>query len=104
MISEKPYKEGTIKLTWISSDENLNSKMFENINDALSEISSIKDGSNFLLMKLLKTDGVKYSWELLPYGDFKKYAIGKHIMDNKFKYIVGLSIFLIGLFIYNKKH
>ncbi len=104
MINEKPYKEGTIKLTWISSNDNLNSKMFDNVNDALKEIKLINDGNNFLLMKLLKTNGVKYSWELLPYGDFRKYKLGKHIIDNKFKYIIGASIFFIGLFFYYKKH
>ncbi len=100
-MDEKPYKEGTIKLTWTDKTDYtvLNSTMFNSIEEAMLKKDMFYSGKDFLLMELIKTDGNSYSWSVLPYGDFKNYKAGMHILDNKWKYLIGVG--LIGVLIYS---
>jgi len=98
MADELPYSVGTIKLTWIdpSNYEILNSAMFETIEGALSKAP--QDNENWLIFKLEKTDGVNYSWKLLPYGQYKEYISGMKFRDNKVLYYGGLALMIYGAF------
>ena len=56
MEKELPYKVGTIKLTWIDPNDytNLESKMFDSVDDALKNIpSEIKD-NEYMIFELKK--------------------------------------------------
>lgn len=103
-----PYKVGTIKLTWIDPDNYkiLSGKMFNTVDEALNNVPKSK-GDNWLLFKLLKTDGEEYNWELLPYGKYKGYEYGMKVRDNKLLYYGGISLMLLGAYyliiIANKK-
>ena len=103
-----PYKKGTIKLTWIDPDNYkiLNGKMFDSVDEALINIPKSK-GDNWLIFKLIKTDGKEYNWELLPYGKYKGYENGMKLRDNKLLYYGSISLMLLGAFylgtIINKK-
>ena len=105
-MEEKPYKEGTIKLTWITKDKVsiLNSTMFDNVQEALANRNNFYNGKDWLLMELIKTDGNTYEWKLLPYGDFKSYKIGMHIKDNKTNYLIGISLITVLLYFIFKKN
>lgn len=93
---ELPYNVGTIKFTWINPKnyEILESKMYNSISDALSNIPKSK-GNNWLMFKLVETDGVQYKWQLLPYGKHKGYIYGMKFRDNPIlKYgFIALAIF-----------
>jgi len=105
---DKPYQVGTIKLTWIDPDNYkiLSGKMFDTVEEALNNIPKSK-GNNWLLFKLLKTDGKEYNWELMPYGKYKGYENGMKLRDNKLLYYGSISLMLLGAFylikIANKK-
>jgi hypothetical protein len=43
-----------------------------------------------MLFELDKTDGVSYTWKLLPYGDYKQYLSSMKFRDNKFLFFGGL--------------
>lgn len=96
---EKPYREGTIKLTWIDPENYkiLNGKMFTSVNEALNSVPESK-GNNWLIFKLIKTDGQEYNWELLPYGKYKGYERGMKYRDNKFLYFGGVALMLLGAY------
>jgi hypothetical protein len=80
---ELPYKNGTIKLTWINPKDYriLHSQMFDSIAEALSNVPKSK-GNNWLLFELIETDGKKYKWGLLPYGKHRGYINGMRLRDN----------------------
>jgi hypothetical protein len=69
-----PYKNGTIKLTWINPSDfsELSSEIFETLKDALK---NTKDKKDWLVFRLNDYNGkkIKWIWELLPYGKSKKY-------------------------------
>lgn len=94
---EQPYKEGTIKLTWIDPNNYkiLNGKMYDTIDEALKNIPKSK-GDNWLIFKLIKTDGNEYNWELLPYGKHKGYEKGMKFRDNKILYYSAISLMFLG--------
>ena len=96
---DKPYQVGTIKLTWIDPDNYkiLSGKMFDTVEEALNNIPKSK-GNNWLLFKLLKTDGKEYNWELMPYGKYKGYENGMKLRDNKLLYYGSISLMLLGAF------
>jgi hypothetical protein len=94
--SNLPYQEGTIKLTWIDPKnyEILNSSMFENVESAVAKAPK----NNWMLFKLDKTDGINYTWKLLPYGDYKQYLSSMKFRDNKLLYFGGLAVVFVGIF------
>jgi hypothetical protein len=98
MEKELPYKVGTIKLTWIDPNDytNLESKMFDSVDDALKNIpSEIKD-NEYMIFELKKTDGQAYEWKLLPYGIHKRYLSGMKFRDNKLLYYGSMGLGVLG--------
>jgi hypothetical protein len=91
------YSEGTIKLTWIDSDDRkiLHSKMFKTIEEATKET---KDKKNWLIFKLKNVNGDSYSWDLLPYGASRKYQLGMAISDNQIIMLTSLTLIGFGVF------
>lgn len=98
MAEELPYSKGTIKLTWIDPKnyEILNSAMFETIDGALSKVP--KDNENWMLFRLESTDGINYTWKLLPYGQYKEYINGMKFRDNPLMYYGGLALMIFGAY------
>ena len=98
MADELPYSKGTIKLTWIDPKnyEILNSAMFETIDGALSKVP--KDNENWMLFRLESTDGINYTWKLLPYGQYKEYINGMKFRDNPLMYYGGLALMIFGAY------
>lgn len=98
MAEELPYTKGTIKLTWIDPKnyEILNSAMFETIDGALSKVP--KDNENWMLFRLESTDGINYTWKLLPYGQYKEYINGMKFRDNPLLYYGGLALMIFGAY------
>lgn len=98
MAEELPYSKGTIKLTWIDPKnyEILNSSMHENLEGALSKAP--KENDNWLIFRLESTDGLNYSWKILPYGQYKEYINGMKFRDNSFLYYGGLALMIFGAF------
>jgi hypothetical protein len=92
------YSIGTIKLTWIDSNNNrvLHSNMFNSIEDALKETTGKK---NWLIFKLKEVKNNNYSWDLLPYGAYKSYQFGMSFIDNKI--LLFTSFALVGFGIYS---
>jgi hypothetical protein len=100
-MADKPYKEGTIKLTWINPDNYkvLHSEMFNDINTALNKAKSTPSlGNNWLIFKLFKTDGTSYSWEVLPYGKHKGYVNGMKLRDNLLFRYGSIALMMIGAY------
>jgi hypothetical protein len=95
MNDNLPYSKGTIKLTWIDPNnyEILNSSMFDDIDSAIAKAPK----TNWMLFRLETTDGVNYTWKLLPYGDYKQYLNSMKFRDNKILYFGGLAIIGIGI-------
>lgn len=91
------YSEGTIKLTWIDSNDRkiLHSKMFKTIDDALKET---QDKKNWLIFKLKNVNGDNYTWGLLPYGASRKYQLGMAISDNQIIMLTSLTLIGFGVF------
>lgn len=91
------YSEGTIKLTWIDSNDRkiLHSKMFKTIEEATKET---KDKKNWLIFKLKNVNGDSYSWDLLPYGASRKYQLGMAISDNQIIMLTSLTLIGFGVF------
>jgi hypothetical protein len=93
-----PYMKGTIKLTWIDPKNYgiLCSKMFETLDEALKNTEDKKD---WLVFRLVESDGDSYKWELLPYGESKSYLSSMKVSDFLEKYglyvLLGLGIILI---------
>ena len=76
------YNKGTIKVAWFKN-QNYNllySKMFNNLEDALSFAAKIKD---FMIMELVESVEDEYKWKLLPYGNYQQYNYGMKIVKNK---------------------
>jgi hypothetical protein len=98
-LNNIPYKVGTIKLTWIDPDNYkiLSGRMFNSIEEALQNIPKSK-GNNWLLFKLISTDGNEYNWELLPYGKHKGYERGMKFRDNKLLYFGAISLMFLGAY------
>jgi hypothetical protein len=88
-----PYLKGTIKLTWIDPSDFsvLSSEMFETLEEALK---NTKDKKDWLVFRLKESDGNKYKWELLPYGESKNYINSMKVSDFIDKY--GIYV-LIGI-------
>ena len=97
-MADLPYSVGTIKLTWIdpTNYEILNSVMYETIDGALAKAP--KDNDNWLIFKLEKTDGLNYSWKLLPYGQYKEYINGMKFRDNPILYFGSLALMIFGAY------
>lgn len=64
-------EDGTIKVVWVDTKEpeTLESKMFDSLDDALR----YADGKTYLIMELQEHDDDYYKWNLLPYGEHKRY-------------------------------
>jgi hypothetical protein len=97
-MDEIPYSKGTIKLTWIdpSNYEILHSAMYQDVESALRNIP--KGNENWMIFRLEETDGIHYSWKLLPYGQYKEYISGMKFRDNKVLYYGGLALMVYGAF------
>lgn len=98
-----PYKEGTIKLTWINSQDYtfLESSMHNSIESALEAARASKLGKKFLIMQLVTTDGKQYKWKLLPYGEYKGYVSGMQFRDSTLLKVAAYSLIFLGtLYIY----
>ncbi len=93
-----PYLKGTIKLTWIDPNDFsvLSSEMFETLEEALKNTADKKD---WLVFRLKESDGNKYKWELLPYGESKNYINSMKVSDFLDKYglylLIGLGIVIL---------
>lgn len=99
-LLKKPYKEGTIKLTWIDPNDykTLHSQMFNSVEEALANLPKESLGNNWLIFKLTETDGNSYLWEVLPYGKHKGYVNGMRLRDNKLLYYGGVSLMVLGAY------
>jgi hypothetical protein len=95
-----PYKNGTIKFTWIDTNtyEILHSKMFDGIEDALSYAESNNFKNDYLLFKLLQSDGNKYAWQLLPYGRHRQYVSGMRVKDNPVLKYGSVALMILGAY------
>lgn len=100
MENDLPYQVGTIKLTWVDPRNYrfLESKMFNSVDEALSNIPPFAKPNNYLIFKLLNTDGTQYRWELLPYGKSNQYISGMKLQDNKLLYFGALALSILGAF------
>ncbi len=97
-MEDKPYKEGTIKFTWISpNDYNyLNRVMYDTVQEAIDNRKKFVLDERWLIMKLIKTDGNQYEWKLLPYGQYKSYRNGMIVRDNKLLYYGSVLLMIYG--------
>lgn len=89
----EPGAVGQIKVAYTKQgDKKLYSKMF----DALPDAIKYSVGKQNALIFNLQQDwgGGNYSWEVLPYGDYRAYKIGLFIKNNL------LGIALLGVAIY----
>jgi len=97
MADQKPYKEGTVKLTWVDPIDYtiLNSRMFNSVDEAIANKGDL--GDNWLIMQLEKTDGNQYEWKLLPYGQYKSYINGMRVSDNPFLKFGSIALMGLGV-------
>jgi hypothetical protein len=95
---EKPYSEGTIKLTWADPNDSgvLHSKMFESPDEA---IKFVKEAGlrNWLLFKLRHTESDEYVWDMLDNGKSRAYALSLKINDSLPIKIIGASLIVLGV-------
>jgi len=100
MENDLPYKLGTIKLTWIDPKDYtiLESKMFDSVDEALNNIPFEVKDNEFMIFKLIKTDGTAYEWKLLPYGIHKRFVQGMEFRDNKLYYYGSMGLGVLGAF------
>lgn len=89
-----PIEKGTIKVVWVTKNtRRIHSRMFDDI-AAAERFGKIK--KNYLIFRLLKHKNFReFSWELLPYGEYKLYERGlgfyqkhrnkKFIMEKMFR-------------------
>jgi hypothetical protein len=98
MEDNLPYKLGTIKLTWIDPNDYtiLESKMFDSVDEALNNIPLEVKDNEFMIFKLIKTDGNAYEWKLLPYGIHKRFVQGMEFRDNKLYYYGSMGLGVLG--------
>ena len=94
------YPIGTIKLTYInpSKYEFLHGEMYPDVKTALENANRLSNDEQWLLMELVKSDGKKYSWKLLPYGKYKGYVSGMIFRKNMIFRLIVISIFLFGVY------
>jgi hypothetical protein len=98
MADELPYSKGTIKLTWIDPKnyEILNSAMFETIEGAISKAP--KDNENWMLFRLESTDGINYTWKLMPYGQYNEYINSMKLSDNPIIRYGAIALIIFGAY------
>ena len=97
-MEDLPYKIGTIKLTWINPTDYtiLQSKMFDSVDEAIQNIPSNIKKNEYMIFKLIKTDGTAYQWKLLPYGIHSDFVMGMKFRDNKLYYYGSMGLGIIG--------
>lgn len=100
---DRPYKEGTIKLTWIDDHDPLalHSRMFHSVQQALSNIEK-NTYKNWLLFELTATDGNQYAWKILPHGEHRKLTTSMKIMNNPLLLLGTVAVLAIGAFYLGK--
>jgi hypothetical protein len=97
-MEDLPYKLGTIKLTWINPSDYtiLESKMFDSVDEALKNLPSNIKKEDFMILKLIKTDGTAYEWKLLPYGNHSDFVRSMEFRDNKLYYYGSMGLGVLG--------
>ena len=97
-MEDLPYKIGTIKLTWISPSDFtiLKSKMFDSVDEALKNIPTGINKEDFMIFKLIKTDGTAYEWKLLPYGNHSEFIRSMEFRNNKFIFYGSIALSIMG--------
>ena len=97
-MEDLPYKLGTIKLTWINPSDYtiLESKMFDSVDEALKNIPTGINKEDFMIFKLIKTDGTAYEWKLLPYGNHSEFIRSMEFRNNKFIFYGSIALSIIG--------
>jgi hypothetical protein len=97
-MEDLPYKIGTIKLTWINPSDFtiLESKMFDSVDEALKNIPTGINKEDFMIFKLIKTDGTAYEWKLLPYGNHSEFIRSMEFRNNKFIFYGSIALSIIG--------
>jgi hypothetical protein len=96
------YDKGTIKVAWTTSGnyEELNSQMFNSLDEALSFTKGMKD---FMIMRLIQNAGDSYKWEVLRYGDYSSYKAGMIISDNIILFTLSAAIIGYSMYVIIKK-
>lgn len=97
-MEDLPYKLGTIKLTWINPKDYtiLESKMFDSVEQAIQNVpSNIKD-NEFMIFKLIQTDGTAYKWKLLPYGNYNGFVRSMQFRNNKILFYGSIALGIMG--------
>lgn len=99
MAKDLPYKEGTIKLTWIDPKDFtvLNSDMFNTVEDAVESAKNRGLGKDYLIMKLVKTNGKRYEWILLNEGEYSRYITGMKISKNPVLKYGSMALMALGV-------
>ena len=97
-MEDLPYKIGTIKLTWINPTDYtiLQSKMFDSVDEAIQNIPSNIKKNEYMIFKLIKTDGTAYQWKLLPYGNHSEFIRSMEFRNNKFLFYGSLALSVMG--------
>jgi hypothetical protein len=97
-MEDLPYKLGTIKLTWIDPNDYtiLESKMYDSVSEALNNVPKEIKENEFMLFKLIKSDGIAYEWKLLPYGVHNRFVRSMEFRDNKFLYYGTMGLGVLG--------
>ena len=97
-MEDLPYKLGTIKLTWINPSDYtiLESKMFDSVDEALKNIPKDIKREDYMIFKLIKTDGTAYEWKLLPYGNHSDFVRSMEFRDNKLYYYGSMGLGVLG--------
>lgn len=97
-MEDLPYKLGTIKLTWINPTDYtiLDSKMFDSVEEALQNTPSNIKKNEYMIFKLIKTDGTAYEWKLLPYGNHSDFVRSMEFRDNKLYYYGSMGLGVLG--------
>jgi hypothetical protein len=97
-MEELPYKLGTIKLTWINPSDYtiLESKMFDSVEEALKNVPTNIKKEDFMIFKLIKTDGTAYEWKLLPYGNHSEFVRSMEFRNNKLLFYGSIALSVMG--------
>jgi len=95
---DTPYPVGTIKLTWIDPEDYslLNGQMFDSIEDAEKFANENEIGSNWLIFKLVTTNGNRYEWKVLPYGKQDTYKNAVQLFNSKIIKFLIVAVVLLG--------
>jgi len=99
-MEDLPYKLGTIKLTWINPNDYtiLESKMFDSVEEALKNIPTNIKKNEYMIFKLIKSDGVAYEWKLLNHGNHNDFVRSMEFRDNKLYYYGSMGLGVLGAF------